>query len=264
MLTADSFVEYPYVSTRLSREIVEKYEAGRSRRRNIWSIGLKGIGVQRQEVPPSFENRFDMAGRATEITSQLTGSLEMPGKYVHDQLDFEEVTVSVHIGFKRMNQRVAGYFADQEIPNVGRVFVVLFGSTHNFTGWARDEAVVTDRHLNLGIAAGVTVLVAQALEDAPGRVALLGRSLFVLSQDLIDGGQMGPDDGFPPGLGHLIAGRFSLGQDLGQGLMADPVVAQDGAFRRPLHQDLSADLGPFVHVGVHPSPVLLARSGTKP
>jgi len=75
---------------------------------------------------------------------------------------------------------------------------------------------------------------------------------------------MTPDDGLSADLGHLIAGRLGLGQDFRQGLVADPVVAQDGALRGPFHQDLAADLGPFVHVGVHPSPVLLARSGQKP
>ena len=119
------------------------------------------------------------------------------------------------------------------------------------------------RRLHLGVAARVAVLVAQALEDPPGRVALLGRGLFVVGQDLVDDGQMGPEHGLSAGLGHLIAGRFGVGQDLGQGLMPDPVVTVDGALRRPFHQDLPPDLGPFVHVGVHLSPVLLVRSGPK-
>jgi len=120
------------------------------------------------------------------------------------------------------------------------------------------------RCLDLGVAAGVAVLVAQALEDPPGRVALFGRGLLVLGQDPLDGRQMGSDDGLRADLGHLIAGRLGVGQDLGQGLMADPVLTVDGALRRPLYQDLAPDLGPFVHVGVHPSPVLLVRSGSEP
>ena len=108
------------------------------------------------------------------------------------------------------------------------------------------------------------MLVAQALEDPPGRVALLGRGLVVVGQDLVDHAQEGPEHGLPADLGHLIAGRLGVGQDLGQGLMADPVVTVDRALRRALHQDLPPDLGPFVHVGVHPSPVLLVRSGSKP
>jgi hypothetical protein len=31
-----------------------------------------------------------------------------------------------------------------------------------------------------------------------------------------------------------------------------------------IHQDLASDLRPLVHVGMHLSPVLLVRSGTKP
>ena len=40
------------------------------------------------------------------------------------------------------------------------------------------------RRLDLRVAAGVAVFVAQALEDPPGRVALLGRGLLVVGQDL--------------------------------------------------------------------------------
>ena len=46
--------------------------------------------------------------------------------------------------------------------------------------------------------------------------------------------------------------------------MPDSVVPVDRALRDALHQDLPPDLGPFVHVGVHPSPVCSFRSGTKP
>jgi hypothetical protein len=38
----------------------------------------------------------------------------------------------------------------------------------------------------------------------------------------------------------------------------------DRALRCPLHQDLAPDLGPFVHVGVHLSPVLLVAQARKP
>ena len=72
------------------------------------------------------------------------------------------------------------------------------------------------------------------------------------------------EHGLSADLGHLIAGRFGVGQDLGERLVADPVVTVDGALRRAFNQDLPSDLSPFVHVGVHPSPVLLVRSGEKP
>jgi hypothetical protein len=108
------------------------------------------------------------------------------------------------------------------------------------------------------------VLVAQTLEDPSGRVPLFGRGLFVVGQDRFDGGQMAPEHGLSTDLGHLIAGRLGVGQDLGQGLVADPIVTVDGALRSALYQDLASDLGPLVHVGVHPSPVLLVRSGSKP
>jgi hypothetical protein len=118
-------------------------------------------------------------------------------------------------------------------------------------------------HLHLGVTPGVAALGAQALEDAPRRVSLFGRSLFVVGQDLIDGGQMGPEHRLSADLGHLIAERFCIGQDLGQGLMPDSVITVDGALRRAFYQDLPSDLGPLVHIGVHLSPVLLVRSGPK-
>ena len=134
----------------------------------------------------------------------------------------------------------------------------------------RDEGLfgmglgVFHRGLDLGVAAGVAVFVTQAIEDASGRVVLFGRSLIVIGQDLLDGGQMRAEHGLSPDLCHLIAGWFGVGQDLGQGLVPDPIVTVDGALRRAFDQDLASDLGPFVHVGVHPSPVLLVRSGPKP
>jgi hypothetical protein len=74
-------------------------------------------------------------------------------------------------------------------------------------------------------------------------------------EDLVDHGQEGPDHGLPARLGHLITRRLGVGQDLGQSLVPDPVVAQDRTFRRAINQDFAPDLGPFVHVGMHPSPV---------
>ena len=72
------------------------------------------------------------------------------------------------------------------------------------------------------------------------------------------------DDGFAANLGHPIARRLDIGQHLGMGPVPDPILTEDGALRRSFHQDLPANLGPFVHAGVHPSPVLLVRSGSEP
>ncbi len=140
------------------------------------------------------------------------------------------------------------------------------------TGWMaeRDERFLRvrlgslHRRLDLGVTAGVAVFVPQALEDLPRRVPLLGRGLAVIVEDLVDRGQVGTEHGLRAHPGHLIAGRLRVRQDLGQGLVPDSVVPMDGTLRRAFHQDLPSDLGPFVHVGVHPSPVLLVRSGTKP
>ena len=109
--------------------------------------------------------------------------------------------------------------------------------------------------LDLGDPAGVAVLVTEALEDPPRRVALLGWGTLVGFEDLVDDGQEGPELGLGPGVGHLVAGGLGVRQDLVQGLVADPVVPEDRALGGTLHQDFPADLRPHLHVGVHPSPV---------
>jgi hypothetical protein len=139
------------------------------------------------------------------------------------------------------------------------------------SGWMRrrDERFlgvrlgVLHRRLHLGVTPRVAVLVAQAVEDASRRVPLFGRGRLVVGQDPVDRGQMSPEHRLPADLSHLIAGRLCVGQDLGQGLMANPIVTVDRTLRRAFHQDLPSNLGPLVHVGVHPSPVLLVCPGPK-
>ena len=108
---------------------------------------------------------------------------------------------------------------------------------------------------DLGRAAGIPVLVTQALEDPLGRVALLGRGVTVRRQDLVDDTQELAQLRLRAGRALAIAGGFGVGQDLLQGLRADPVVPSDRALRRALHQYPAPDLRPHLHVGVHPSPV---------
>jgi hypothetical protein len=71
-----------------------------------------------------------------------------------------------------------------------------------------------DCGLHLGVTAGVAVFGPQAIEDPLGAVTLLGWGLLVGFEDLGDDAQVGPDHRTAPGLGHLIAGRFRIGEDL--------------------------------------------------
>ena len=84
---------------------------------------------------------------------------------------------------------------------------------------------------DLGRAADIPVLVTQALKDPLGRVALLDRSVTIRKQDLVDNAQELPQLRFRPGRALAIARRLSVGQDLLQGLRADPEVPSDRALR---------------------------------
>jgi hypothetical protein len=114
------------------------------------------------------------------------------------------------------------------------------------------------RHLHLGDAAGIVVLIPQALEDALGGVALLGRRLAVGGQDLLDGGQIGPQLGLGAGQALAIAGRLAVGEDLLQRLVGDPVLPADRSLRGALDEHQASDVGPVLHVGKHS--FLLSRS----
>ena len=110
---------------------------------------------------------------------------------------------------------------------------------------------------DLGDSPGVAVLVTQALEDAPSAVALLCRRGLVGLQDLVDDAQELTQLGLLARPTHLVVGGLRMAEDLGQHLVADPVVPKDRAFGRPLHQDFPADLRPHVHVRMHLPPRLL-------
>ncbi len=131
-------------------------------------------------------------------------------------------------------------------------------------GFLRIPLGLGHRHPDLGDPTAIAVLVAQSLEDASTGVALLGRSLLVGLEDLVDDVQELAELGLRAGFGHPVAGRLGVDENLVQDLGADLVVPADRALGDALHQDLAADLRPFVHVGSHLSPVLLVRSGTKP
>ncbi|MGO8684164.1 MAG: hypothetical protein ACLQUT_06250 [Thermoleophilia bacterium] len=62
------------------------------------------------------------------------------------------------------------------------------------------------RHPHLGDAAKIAVLVAPALEDALGGVALPGWRLAIGGEDLLDGGQVRPQPGLGAGSALALAG----------------------------------------------------------
>jgi hypothetical protein len=134
------------------------------------------------------------------------------------------------------------------------------------TGWVRerDEHLLVvalvhgDGLLHLGDAAFVAVLIAQTLEDALGRVALLGRSVAVRGQDLLDHAQVGAELGLGARSGRAVARWLRVSEDLLEGLRPDAVVPSDGSLRDALDEHLAPDLRPVLHVGSHSFSRLLA------
>ena len=88
----------------------------------------------------------------------------------------------------------------------------------------RDEGLLMSRPvlaqvaLDLGVAAGVAVLVAEAAEDLGGGVPLLGRGGLVVDQDLVDDRLERPEDrgGSVPGRG--LGTGLGMVEDLPDGL----------------------------------------------
>ena len=137
-----------------------------------------------------------------------------------------------------------GSLAEVELGAAGRM-----GQGHVDLGGVAAQS--RHRHLHLGDAARIAVLVAQALEDALGGVALLGWRLAIGGEDLLDGGQVGPQLGLGAGRLLAVAGRLAVGEDLLQGLVGDAVLPADRSLRGALHEHLASDVGPVLHVGKH-------------
>jgi len=96
------------------------------------------------------------------------------------------------------------------------------------------------------------VLGLHALEDSLGGVPLLLRGLPVVLEDLVDDRQQGLEDGGLLGLGPPIAGQLGVVEDPLEGLSVNLVLAAGGTPAEAVGEDATADLGPVVHVGVHP------------
>ena len=109
-----------------------------------------------------------------------------------------------------------------------------------------------DGLLHDGQAAAVAVLVAEPLEDAAGGVPLLPRGLLVVLEDLVDDGQERLELG-PGSWGRAaVSGRLGVVEDLLERVPVDVVLAAGGALAQAVDEDATADLGPVLHVGVHP------------
>jgi hypothetical protein len=96
------------------------------------------------------------------------------------------------------------------------------------------------------------VLGPEPVEDPLGGVPLLLGGLPVVLEDLMDDRQEGIEDRGTLGLGAPVSGRLGVVEDLLEGLPVDLVLAAGGAPAEAVGQDATADLGPVLHVGIHP------------
>jgi len=80
--TDNDTVHYKYISSRLTREIVEQHEAARPRWRRTASfrVGFASLGLE--GLAPDYRNRYDLARRATNAVKDNTGNFNSPGPYL--------------------------------------------------------------------------------------------------------------------------------------------------------------------------------------
>jgi hypothetical protein len=107
-------------------------------------IGLLGL----EGLAPDYRNRYDVACRAANAVRDNTGRFASPGSYMRATMNMDLSKVAVHIGFVGTGrQEVAGFFAGEEVEDVGRVFVFLMGLVTNLTGWRAADRLQIDRPL---------------------------------------------------------------------------------------------------------------------
>jgi len=109
-----------------------------------------------------------------------------------------------------------------------------------------------DGLLHDGQAARVPVLVAEPLEDAVGGVPLFLRGLLVILEDLLDDGKERLELRLRSWRLSAVAGGLGVLEDLLESVPVDVVLAAGAALAQAVDEDATADLGPGLHVCVHP------------
>src|SRR5262245_3701163 len=71
-------------------------------------------------------------------------------------------------------------------------------------------------------------------------------------EELVDDGQEGVELRLRAWCRAAIAGRLGVVEDLRERVPVDVVLAAGGALAQAVDEDAAADLGPGLHVGVHP------------
>ena len=129
-------VDFKFISTRLITEIVQQHEAARPQREHSWSAGVRGTSLASKRREPNYDNRFDLARRATEAVSNLTGTLEGARDYVRGVLDFHHCITAVHQGWEGTANAEIAILVSDFVKDGERSFVALFGSVGSYVGHA--------------------------------------------------------------------------------------------------------------------------------
>jgi hypothetical protein len=129
-----------YISRRLTTEIVQKRDAARPRRVLPERFDVEGVGgIELGFGAVDRDNDFALAREATMAIKDETGSLSNPQNYMRFTIPMHACTFNLFSGWESAtNRRVGGFCASEWVDGVGRVFIALFGSLHNFRGYAPD------------------------------------------------------------------------------------------------------------------------------
>ena len=227
------------------------------------------MALQPQELPgqrplvrphdPADRELRVVVRRLRRHTTEERERLDMPGLERLGALSWiRRHKERVRVGQRHHRQRrlqphpgdLDGRLAEVELGLAGRL-----AQRHEHL--AADPNLLRDIAANRDLAPGVAVLVAQPLEDPPGRVALLTRRrrIRVERQDPVDH----PDKRtkLRPLPRHLppIPRRLGVRQHLLERPPANPVLTTDLPPRDTLDEHLPSNLTPQLHIGPHPSPV---------
>ena len=107
------------------------------------------------------------------------------------------------------------------------------------------------RVLHHGLAAQVTVFIAQPLEDPLGRVPLLLRGLAIVFENLVNDRQKRFQLPLRSRLALPVPGRLRVRQNLLQRVPAQTVLPAGGTPAQLVRQHLPTNLSPKLHVGSH-------------
>lgn len=135
-------VDFTYISTRLTSEIVQQDEAARSPFTTSAKLRLAVLSMSFKKRKFDYANRFALARSATTAVEDITGTVEAPGTYVRTTGDLLVCDFPVFMGWKESFSELVAAFVLDVANDVERNFVALFGSASNFLGYkARGESV---------------------------------------------------------------------------------------------------------------------------